>query len=430
MLLPLFLFLALTGEPARAPAAFLLTPSTLQQKNAQGKKGQPQAVKNPIAEALSGAKPGETIWLEPGDYPPFTIGFQSHSPANAATIGGERGSPIVIQGRAPGVRILGAEGDTIAIDQKVPNGWITFRNLTIVPGRRSGVIFYQRKDGKLHEGFSFEDCHILGAFDHATGQGKRSKWGIWGQGLSEFRFAGVSEPARIENISDEHAFYLQNVQGSIEIENVHARDIGRTFCQFTARASEGAAASGDITVRNCVIEDACIARGDGFKGGSVFSVCGRMEGTLLFEKNVYRGGFRPERLTLTLPGQPYGTGAFTAWEESRAGMNGTLILRDNDFSFAQGCGDRPVVSIGGCRRVIVAGENHFTSGGTQPALVLDPVNLQGRTVSAPNGPVYLAPATKLEGKLLIQGQEPSADQLAELRKEKLPAKPAEGPSDG
>ena len=110
-----------------------------------------------------------------------------------------------------------------------------------------------------------------------------------------------------------------------------------------------------------------------------------------------------------------GTGAFAAWEADRAGPNGALILRDNDFAFAKGCGDRPVVSIGGCRKVLVLGENRFASGGEQPALSLDPVNLQGRPVSTPNGKSYVAPATKLEGKLLLRGKEPDAEQLARLR---------------
>jgi hypothetical protein len=377
-------------------------------------------IQNPIAEALSRAGPGTTIFLAPGDYPAFTIGFQSHSPANAATSGGERGRPIVVQGQGPGVRVVGREGDTIAIDQRVPNGWITFRNLTIVPGKRAGVMFYQRKDGRLHEGYVFEDCHILGEFERARGKGRRTRWGVWGQMLADFRFAGVEGPARIENISDEHAFYLQNVQGSITIENVHAKDLGRTFCQFTARALEGPPARGDVTVRNCRIADACIAQMDGYKGGSAFTLSGRSECTFVFEGNVYEAGFAQGSQSFTLAGQPYGTGAFAAWEETRAGPNGTLILRDNRFVFAPGCGDRPVVSIGGCRRVLVLGANEFVSGGTQPALALDPADASGRTLSSRNGSVYLAPATRLGGALTLRGGVPTAEERLQLARLELP----------
>jgi len=426
---------------APAPLVIHCTPETIevleqqqgqqQQGQQPQKKGPPEKIKNPIAEALTQAKPGTTIWLDPGDYPPFTIGFQSHSPANTVTHGGEPGNPIIVQGKGPGVRILGSENDTIGIDQRVPNGWITFRNITIVPGQRAGVLFYQRGDGQVHRGYTFEDCNIIGAFDHRTGKGKRSKWGVWGQCLADFRFAGVSAPARVENISEEHAFYLQNVQGPITIENVHAKDLGRTFCQFTARA-DGPPGRGDVIVRNCVVEDACISKADGYKGGSAFTICGRMEGAFLFEKNVYKSGFRVDHLKLTAPGQPYGTGAFTAWEESRAGQTATLVLRDNDFSFAPGCGDRPVVSIGGCTRVLIVGENHFVSGGTQQALTLDPVGRDGNTTSSPNGSIYLAPATKIEGALTWLGKEPSEEDLAKLEKlpeEQPPVTPPAAPED-
>lgn len=425
-MLPVRTLLALTLAALVAPrpsepsaGAIFCTPTTVLFQGQKGPaQGQPKKVKNPIAEALAKAKPGETIWLDPGVYPAFTIGLKSNSPANAPTHGGTREQPIVIEGKAPGVRIVGAEGDTIGIDQAIPNGWITFRNLVIVPGKRSGVLFYQRGgDGKRHEGFAFEDVHILGDFDFETGQGKRTKWGVWGQALADFRFVGVNAPARIENISEEHAFYLQNCQGPVTIENVHARDLGRTFCQFTNRTGDGPPGRGDVVVRNCVVEDACIAQGDAFKGGSAFTICGRHEGTYLFEKNVYRAGFRKERLRFTKPGVPYGTGAFMAWEADRAGLNATLLLRDNEFRFAPGTGDRAVVSIGGCQRALVLGANQFVSGGEQPALELDPLNAQGRPVSTPNKTVFVAPATKLGGALVLRGRAPSEEELARLRRE-------------
>jgi hypothetical protein len=399
-------------EPRTRPrAAIRCTPKTV---TFPGRAAQEST--NPIATALSGATAGAVVYLQPGDYPAFTIGFQSSSPANANTSGGEQGLPLVVEGVGE-VRVIGAQGDAIAIDQSVPNGWITFKNLVIVPGQRSGVIFYQQQGDAVHRGYTFEDCHILGEFDPASGEGKRAKWGVWGHKLADFRFAGVQAPARIERISDEHAFYLQNPRGPITIENVSAQDLGRTFVQFTARASEGPPGEGDVIVRDCVVEDACINEGDGYKGGAAFTVAGRLECTFFFENNVYRAGFRADRAKLTLPGVPYGTGAFAAWEADRAGMNGTVILRDNRFEFAKGCGDRPVVSIGGCTKVLLVGQNKFVSGGVQPALALDPVNLQKRMISTPNASVYVAPATKLEGALTLAGNPPSDEDFARLQRQ-------------
>lgn len=404
--------IVLGGEPVPASppwARILCTPDSVE---LQGQKAKPSS--NPIADALRQARPGSVIELDPGTYPPFTMGFQSNSPANVK-VSGEPGQPIVVAGKGPGVQIYGVEGDTIAIDQAHPVAYITFRNLAIVPGKRAGVMFYQRGDGRVHRGFTFEDCDILGRYDHLKGVGKRSRWGVWGHRLVDFRFAGVSRPARIEDISDEHAFYLLNCEGTVTIERVHASNLGRTFCQFTARAAQGPPGTADVVVRDCVVEDACISRLDGFKGGAAFTLAGRLPGTFLFENNVYKAGFREPYRALTTPGRPYGTGAFAAWESDEEGPNGLLVLRDNQFGFATGCGDRPVVSIGACARVLIVGQNRFHSGSDQPALELDPVNRQGKLVFTPNGPTYVAPATRVEGPLLYQGHPPTEEERAAMQ---------------
>ncbi len=392
------------------PAWIRCTPGSVQRAGRAPKRSP-----NPIADALDSAGPGTIVHLDPGDYEPFTIGFRSNSPANANTSGGAQDAPLIVQG-TEGVRIVGGIGDAIAIDQATPNGWITFRDITIVPGQRSGVLFYKRSDRRIHQGYSFENCDILGQFNALNGKGKRSKWGVWGHRLADFRFVGVDKPARIERIAGEHAFYLQNPAGSILIENVHAFELGRTFCQFTARSQEGPPGTGDITVRNCEVEDACIASGDGYKGGSAFTIAGRLNGLILFENNVYRAGFRSKYLKLTERNVPFGTGAFMAWEAAPEGRNGTLILRNNDFRFAKDCGDRPVVSIGGCERVLVVGQNRFESGGEQPAIDLDPVTPRGRMKSTPNGRVYLAPQTKVRGKVLLRGKLPTEEEREQLNR--------------
>jgi hypothetical protein len=397
-------------EEIASPAWIHVTPTTVEVAG-EG----PRPAQHAIARALEDARPGSVVIVEGGDYPAFTIGMGTGSPTDAATSGGEDGFPIVVQG-AGGVRVLGRT-DAVAVDQKAPNGNITFRNITFVPGQRAGVIFYRQGQGRVHHGYAFEDCHVLGAYDHPSASGPRSKWGVMGHSLASFRFQGVREPARIENIEKEHAFYIQNHRGTILIENVHAKGLGRTFCQFTARTGEGPPGTGDITVRNCVVSDACVAEGDGFKGGSAFTFAGRLDATILLENNVYRAGFDSAYRHLTRPGQPYGTGAVAAWQGGQPQKNGTLILRDNRFLMNEGCGDRPVVAIGGTQRVLLVGRNELRSGGTWPALALDPVTGNGNPVSSPNGDVYLAPLTKLDGDVTLRGQEPTRAQLAALRRD-------------
>jgi len=408
----LLLQLVASAAPAAlAPPPIVCTPESV---HLPGRAVQRSA--HPIAAALSAARPGQVIQLRGGDYGPFTIGFANSSVSNAATSGGRRGAPVVIDGLGA-ARIVGRDGgDALAIHQQVPNGHITFRNLTIRPGGRAGVLFFKQTNGAIHEGYSFENCDIISEFDHVSGRGDKSKWGVWGHSLKDFRFVGRGRPARIENIRYEHAFYLQNPRGDITIENVHARRLGRTFCQFTARRGDGPPGEGDITVRDCVVEDVGLSEWDGYKGGSAFTVAGRLRGTLLFERNRYRAGFDPTVKALTKGGRPYGTGAFVAWNANREERNGTLVLRDNDFRFASGCGDRPVVSIGGCDRVLVLGRNRFVSGGQEAALSLDPVDDAGNAVGTANGTAFVAPQTVLEGRVEVEGQRRRAADLARLKR--------------
>ena len=392
-------------DPAPGPAWILCSPEAIQ---LQGKPQQPR--RHAIAEALEAARPGTAVLVAPGDYPPLRIGFDNRAPDNARTPGGRPGAPIIVQARG-GARILGGNGDAIAISQELPNGYITFRDIEIRPGARSGVMFFQQKGGGEHRGYRFEDCDIIADYDHATGQGGNSKWGVWGHSLADFAFVGVRRPARVENIRNEHGFYLQNPQGPILIENVEARRLGRTFVQLTARRSDGPPGVGDVTVRRCRVEDTGLAAWDNYKGGSAFTVAGGLRGRLVFENNTFRAGFDRALTRLTSDGQPYGTGAFVAWRDARDEPNGTLVLRDNEFEFAPGCGDRPVVSIGGCERVEILGKNRFVSGSTWPALALDPVDGQGNPQSSANGSLRLDRATVLEGGLTVGAE---AKELADL----------------
>lgn len=417
-MLDLVAALALSAAPAQgwqrnppARADFVTcTPGSIQVLG-----GPPQPSRYPIADALSLAGPGTLITLKPGEYKGFTIGFSSARPWNARTSGGTAAAPVTVVGEGR-VRIVPERdgGDTISINQDVQNGHFLFRNLTIEPGYRAGIMFFQVKQGRMHEGYRFEDCDILGTWNHVANRGGRSKWAVWGQGLKDFVFRGVTRQARIENIQKEHAFYLQNPRGSITIERVHASRLGRTFCQFTARAKDGPEGVGDIVVRDCVVEDVGIAFEDGYKGGSAFTVAGRIRGNVTFERNTYRAGFSRDLLRLTRNDAPYGTGALVVWDGGEKVPNASVTLRDNDFEFARGCGDRPVVSIGGCEQVAIVGRNRFVSGGVEAALSLDPAggrNPGGQPKSIPNGRVLVADETLIEGAVHVRGRDASSEEL-------------------
>ena len=80
---------------------------------------------HPIAQALSKAGPGTVVFLDPGNYRPFTIGFNSNDPSNAITKGGAPNNPIVIDA-APGSKVVGTSGEAISVTQDRRNANITF----------------------------------------------------------------------------------------------------------------------------------------------------------------------------------------------------------------------------------------------------------------------------------------------------------------
>ncbi len=370
-------------------------------------------VANPIAFALSRAGPGSTIVLAAGTYPPFSIGANTRSPHDGSTSGGQRGRPIVIEGNGRATIHARGGADTIFVSQRQKNGYIHFRNLTIVPGYRAGVMF---AIGGVHEGFEFTDCNIRGSWNHVERKGHPSKWGVWGRGLKEFVFRGRRDYAEVRNIRDEHGFYLQNLQGDVTIEKVRGMALGRTFFQLTARKGDGPVGTGNVTLRDCFVADVCIAPGDAYKGGSAITIGGRHNGVIRVEGCTVRAGFNEAFLPLRLPGQPYGTGALVVVDGGESPPNGTLIIEDSTFEFAEGCGDRPLASIGGCRQVSIRGECRFASGSPFSALALDPMRdpLGLALVSRANGKVTIDSRTRFVGKVEIRGEVASPEAIAEL----------------
>jgi hypothetical protein len=347
------------SAPLAAPGAIFArcTPTTLQVGG-----GAVENTRQSIAAALSKAGPGSLIELAPGVYEAFSIGFNKPSAWNARTSGGLPSQPVIVRGNGLVTIAAGKASDTIAISQALRCGHITFEGLTIEAGYRAGVMFYKCGPDQQHEGFRFIDCKIFGGYDHTKAQGRTSKWGVWGHNLKDFEFRGSRAPAVVRDIRQEHAFYLQNSRGDITLENVHAYRLGRTFAQFTARESDGAPGMGTIRVERCYVEDACIAAGDNYKGGSAITLAGRHVGNVIFKNNVVRSGFVRDVLHLTRPPAPFGSGAFVAWDAGGQ-RNGLLQLENNTFEFAKGCGDRPLVQISGCREVRLVGRNKFVSGG-------------------------------------------------------------------
>jgi hypothetical protein len=109
------------AKPKRAPppppppaTRMLCTPTSVSYDG-----GPAQAARNPIAEALSRARPGARIELESGDYPGIGIGYKKDAPWCAKTAGGTRAQPVTVFGRGK-ARIV-SESDAITVSQEIPN---------------------------------------------------------------------------------------------------------------------------------------------------------------------------------------------------------------------------------------------------------------------------------------------------------------------
>ena len=195
---------------------------------------------------------------------------------------------------------------------------------------------------------------------------------------------------------------------------MEAQFLGRTFCQFTSRSAEGSAGVGTITIKNCKVRDTGLAPGDDHKGGTAFTFGGNHNGAILIENCTYQCGFGKLIKTLTKKGSPYGTGALVMIADGAA-PTARLHIKDCTFQFAKDCGDRPVVSIGGCRDLLLTGKTSILAGAYGVALDLDPVWDNGKLKSPLNGKVRLTKSVQVNGKVQIRGKEANDSQVKLLR---------------
>ena len=144
--------------------------------------------------------------------------------------------------------------------------------------------------------------------------------------------------------------------------------------------------------------DTGLAPGDRYKGGSALTIAGRHRGKVLVDRCVVRFGFDARRRRLTEDGEPFGTGALVATDRREKEPTALLVLRDNVFEFAEGCGDRPVVQIDGVREVRFEGRNRIVSGGESPAL-----SIGNDRRSTPIGRLVVDRRTEVEGTILWRG---------------------------
>lgn len=311
--------------PAAAEADWICTPTTV----TRVATGEQWTKDKSVEFAYGQSVPGDVILLEAGDYKKFEI--------NKAWQDGQ--ALTWIKARTPGTaRILRhSVGGSATLDLKKA-GYVVFQGLDIKPSDQAAVLCAQNLTIPQ---ITFVNCTVSGDWDWISRTGARAKWGVLGWQLSGFTWLG----GRIENLSDEHAFYLHNCEGDVTIADVRVSRLGRTLVQIVARSTEskGNEGRGRITVRNVEASDCCLE--GNASGGSALTFAGRHRDPILVTDTVIRAGF--DAALNDAFGKVTATGAFVSHFGGGSDQvpNGPITLHRCVLEIAPGGGDRTHLSV-------------------------------------------------------------------------------------
>lgn len=317
---------------------------------------------------------GYHVYVNAGSYSPFIWRIGATSPQDVNWIGSSAANPVVIEGASGAVikRNPGAGSDTLLVlsdgNPNHPFNYVTWRNMKFETSTRAGILIGSGADpaaGIPFRSWRFENCEIDGLWDHKTGVGNLSMWGMLTWALSDFVWTGGS----VHDIQEQHGFYLHNNLGNVTIEDVDIYETGRTAIQITARKYEGGPLlppnPGNIVIRNCVIADTGLftagltADGqpydDNYHNGQSITIVGRQNGLtevygnyVAFGLDTFTPGLRAAILARPdyPTNKPYGSGAFVSWTTSSESFETSLMLQlhSNRFVYeANSAANVPVV---------------------------------------------------------------------------------------
>lgn len=305
----LLLLLAVLSSAVAHAGEYLLTPTSV-----TSPAGDTFEHASPLAWAMFEADAGSTATLSPGAYVPWDGFGHKNDPFRLLEVRGAGDAPSA-------VRLLRQSTDTISFANPDLHSNLTLRNLTIEGSSRSAVMYLSNP--QIHLGVDgpfrnhrFVDVVIEGGWNHGTGEGVETKWGILGNKTAAWSFIGGA----VRGIRWEHAFYFHQTLGDHLIDGTTIENVGRTFVQVANRPTEngGAFGFGLFTIRNVV------ARGAGLAdGGSGFTFSGHA-GTVWISNTVV------EASPLGLPSG----GALVVWPEKGNSnrRNGVLVVEGCRFN--------------------------------------------------------------------------------------------------
>jgi hypothetical protein len=243
-------------------------------------------------------------------------------------------------------------GDTISCMDGALLEETLFRGLFIEASGRSAVMTLSEKPPYR---FNFLDCVIDGGYDHATGQGFDSKWG-----LMIHRWAGWAARCTFRNIKREHGAYIHTPMSDILLYKNVSENLGRTSYQFVGRRTEAGYADIELHVKDCTLKNPGLR-----DGGSSLTVQGI--GTLLVEDSEFLIGqdrqFRDAYMNSHPNQSVFSTGHIVNWDDlGRCDPTKQVTFKNVNVWSHPGDGQAPCVTVKNADALKIEGRAYVQTG--------------------------------------------------------------------
>ena len=343
-----------------------------------GSPSSTQVAPLPWALERTGPSPmlGTKIQLRAGTYAPFEFDPFSSSAQAVGVMGGAPGAPVHVYGENG--TVIGPNntggGSTMTVRGKVPNHsfhQIRWYDVTWMGGNAGACILVgacsDANNGIQYNGWKFFNCEMDGGFDHKSGTGFNSKWGMRAYSMSGFLWRGGT----VHDVKQEHGFYMSTFRGNGTIQGVTMWELGRTAIQIVARVDVFTCLNmpenpGDILINGNYIADIGLQPGD-YHAGTAITITGRQNGITRILDNTVEFGFDTftpglRHAILNMPdypvSKPYGTGAVIHWTENKTNhlWSNELIMEDNTIAFQDNSGGSSCRGAVGARKGDLQGQ--------------------------------------------------------------------------
>lgn len=327
----------ITVIPKASDADWIVTPSTYCQVQANG-TCPPISSSNPVTTAYKASKSGDVILMEDGSYAHFDVDYgKCHSLTGpiiwimARNING----PVINTNPVGGSNVISVTKHAC---------YTSLVGLKVLGDDTASIHFFT-SGNEPYRHIQILETSIDGGYNWYTGTGNDSKWAVQSYLLTDFLWRG----GIIENIHQEHAFYVHNNQDDFFLEDMTIKHVGRTALQMTSRAGDCdqyqipcPPGAGNVQVRNVAVYDSSL--GDFCAGGFSFTFAGRNSFNIIIENTYVESGLDPALVAAT---GCTGTGEFVVYagQGSQNVYNGPATIRNSVFKVAPNQGNKNLSEI-------------------------------------------------------------------------------------